>query len=148
LTQPPKNYHLYTTKGAFLLLSNSEARLYEVLLLLTQKLFSPSDSPQELSLLTLDKRISLNGSHQKRVANNINISIDGFDSEIVFLKLDKAGVACATKSACLSSKEEGSYVLKALGHIKKDGIRFSLGKETTKDDVDQTIQILGKILNN
>ena len=97
-------------------------------------------------LLVFGRAISLNGSRGNRIANNINITVLGENSEMLFIKLDKKGISCATKSACLNDKSEGSYVLEALGHKQKDGLRFSLGLETTKEEIDFTLNIIKEIL--
>jgi cysteine desulfurase len=57
----------------------------------------------------------INGSIEKRIPNNLNISIPSLgDAEFAVIKLDALGVACSTKSSCLKG-EELSYVVKALG---------------------------------
>jgi cysteine desulfurase len=98
-------------------------------------------------LLSLGDSVVLNGSKEKRIPNNINISILGEDSEFLFVKLDKNGIYCSTKSACLNKKEEGSYVIRALGKEKADGLRFTLGLETTKKDIDKAFEVFKKVSN-
>jgi cysteine desulfurase len=89
----------------------------------------------------------LNGSRKERVANNVNISIAGIDSEFAVISLDQKGVACATKSACGGAKGDGSSVVR---EITKDTeralstIRFTLGEETTLAELDQTFQYLNE----
>ena len=60
--------------------------------------------------------------------------------------LDSKGIACSTKSACkVDDEDEGSYVIEALGHSKersKSSLRFSLGKTTTRKDIDYVVQTL------
>ena len=100
------------------------------------------------SLFSLSDKIFLNGSREHRSAGNVNISVIGEDSEFLFVKLDKEGVSCSTKSACINKHEEGSYVLQALGNDdRKSGLRFSLGKNTTKKEIDKVVEILRKILS-
>ena len=87
---------------------------------------------------------ALNGDRIKRLPNNINISIPGIDPEFVVLQLDEEGIVCSTKSACLKD-EETSYVISALGRDKKysqSSLRFSLGLDTTKKDVDYLVKML------
>ncbi|MBI2109474.1 MAG: cysteine desulfurase [Parcubacteria group bacterium] len=95
------------------------------------------------------KGAELNGDTHKRVANNINVSFPGVESEWVVLQLDAAGIAAGSKSACLLNDEKESYVVSALGKSDahaRSSVRFTLGKSTTKNDVDYTIGILRQII--
>ncbi|HEY4495426.1 MAG TPA: aminotransferase class V-fold PLP-dependent enzyme, partial [Candidatus Paceibacterota bacterium] len=87
---------------------------------------------------------ALNGDRTKRLPNNINISIPGIDPEFVVLQLDENGIVCSTKSACLKD-ESVSYVISALGKDEKcaqSSLRFSLGLNTTKKDMDYLVKML------
>ena len=89
-------------------------------------------------------RAVLNGDRIKRLPNNINISIPGIDPEFVVLQLDEGGIVCSTKSACLKD-ESVSYVIAALGKDEKyaqSSLRFSLGLDTTKKDMDYLVKML------
>jgi len=92
--------------------------------------------------------VKLNGSREERVANNVNIYIPNIEGEFLVLILDNKGIACATRSACKTSDEdEGSYVIQALGYSKersKNSLRFSLGKDTTKKDIDYVVKTLSE----
>jgi len=91
--------------------------------------------------------ISLNGSLEHRVANNLNISFAGVEGESMLLALDMAGVACSTGSACSSESLEPSHVLMAIGltHPEAHGsLRFSLGEGTTKSDLDYAVAEIKK----
>lgn len=90
----------------------------------------------------------LNGSRKQRVPNNINISFENTDHEFLAVQLDENGIFCSTKSACLNDKNKDSYVLNAINkdRVKMGGIRFSLGKETTKRDLDYVIEKLKKFV--
>jgi cysteine desulfurase len=84
--------------------------------------------------------VVLNGSKESRVANNVNISIPGIDSEFAVIYLDQQGIACSTKSACGGAKGEGSLVVKAITKSEERAlstIRFTLGEETTQEEVMQ-----------
>jgi cysteine desulfurase len=89
--------------------------------------------------------VELNGSRENRIANNINVSIKDQDSEYLVVVLDSKGIACATKSACIRDRKIGSYVVQALDG-RESGLRFSLGRETTKEDLDRTFEALSEIL--
>lgn len=86
----------------------------------------------------------LNGSREKRIYSNINVSFDGIEGESLLMLLDKAGIAVSTGSACSSQKLEPSHVLKAIGlsDMESHGsIRITLSHENTQDE-------MGCILNN
>lgn len=95
-------------------------------------------------LLSIDGCV-LNGSSTERVANNVNISIRGIDSEFAVISLDEQGVSCATKSACGGAKGDGSAVVhKITGDTMRsqETIRFTLGEETTLQELKDTTEIL------
>ena len=85
----------------------------------------------------------LNGDKEKRIANNVNICVPGKLGEFIVLQLDAVGVACATASACRTLSKNGeSYVVSALGKktCAESSLRFTLGKNTTKRDIDSVVQ--------
>ena len=91
----------------------------------------------------------LNGHPAQRLPNNINVSILDAEGESIVLYLDEAGVACSTGSACTSENLEPSHVIMALGkpHAYAHGaMRFSLGRSTTKKDVDFVMKVLPDII--
>ena len=82
---------------------------------------------------------------EARVANNINISIPGIDSEFAVVSLDVAGIAMSTKSACSSAGGEGSTVVQAITHDAMRAsttLRFSLGLTTTRAEIEKAIDTL------
>ncbi len=90
----------------------------------------------------------VNGSLSARLPNNINISFPGIDNEELVIRLDAKGVASSTKSACKTDDPEVSYVVKALPgkHYPENAIRFTLGRETEKKDLDYAARALKKSL--
>ncbi|MEI6580638.1 MAG: cysteine desulfurase family protein [bacterium] len=100
-------------------------------------------------LLNLDPDIKINGDLINRLPNNINITIPNIPSDLLVIELSAYGIMVSSKSACKSSSKEGSYVIKAI-HPEIDseigGLRFSLGRSTTKKDIDFTLKTLSKIL--
>ncbi len=91
----------------------------------------------------------LNGDARNRLPGNANISFFGIEGESILLRLDFAGIAVSTGSACSSASLEPSPVLRALGipHEWLHGsIRFSLGKSTTKKELDRVVVELKKII--
>jgi cysteine desulfurase len=91
----------------------------------------------------------LNGSRENRLPNNVNISFYGVEGESLVLYLDAKGVAASTGSACTSKKLEASHVIRALGRSYKyahGSLRLSLGKTTTREDLDYVLEILPSII--
>jgi cysteine desulfurase len=89
----------------------------------------------------------INGSLESRVANNINFSLPGIDSEYAVIVLDKHGVAASTKSACGSGKGIGSEVVREMTKDEERAlstIRFTLGEESSEKDIEYAISILEK----
>ncbi len=100
-------------------------------------------------LLALDeKRIFLNGDPKKRLPNNVNVSILGIDPEFTVLKLDAVGIYCSTKSSCLKDEKESYVVKSATGNSERASttLRFTMGRETSKKDLDFVISHLKKVI--
>jgi len=86
----------------------------------------------------------LNGHPQKRLPNNVNISVDFVEGESMCLSLDLAGICASTGSACASSTLEPSHVLLATGlpaERAHGSLRFTLGKWTTEEEIDQVLEV-------
>jgi cysteine desulfurase len=93
--------------------------------------------------------ISLNGPRDQRLPNNINVSIAGVEGEVVMLYLDSYNIAVSTGSACSSASADPSHVLLALGKSKeqaKGSLRFTLGRTTTKQELDYTLRVLTELV--
>ena len=91
----------------------------------------------------------LNGHPVDRLPNNVNISFEGIEGESMLLNLDMEGIAASTGSACSSSSLEPSHVLLSIGlthEFAHGSVRFSMGKHTTKDDLDYVIEVLPGIV--
>lgn len=91
----------------------------------------------------------LNGHSKNRLPNNVNISFIGVEGESILLRLNEAGVRVSTGSACSSQSLDPSHVLIGIGRthgVAHGSIRFSLGKETTKKQIDYTIKVLKEII--
>ncbi|PIN88109.1 cysteine desulfurase NifS [Candidatus Woesearchaeota archaeon CG10_big_fil_rev_8_21_14_0_10_32_24] len=107
---------------------------------------------QEFTLKLLAKKIPnvrLNGHPTERLPNNLNFQIDGVDADKVLNYLSESKIYASAGSACKSNKQEPSHVLKALGLDDEDArssIRLSMGKDTTKDDMKEAIDVLAKIV--
>ncbi|MFH2024908.1 MAG: aminotransferase class V-fold PLP-dependent enzyme, partial [bacterium] len=99
-------------------------------------------------LVTIPDTI-LNGHPADRLPNNINISFEGIEGESILLNLDMYGIAASTGSACSSSSLEPSHVLLSIGlthEFAHGSVRFSLGKHTSQDELNQVAEILPDII--
>jgi cysteine desulfurase len=88
---------------------------------------------------------TVNGDGAPRVPNTANIRFDDIEGESLVIALDLKGLAVSTGAACSSGAIEPSHVLIALGlrpEQARASIRFSLGKQTTEEDIDFAIQLL------
>jgi cysteine desulfurase len=96
------------------------------------------------SLLAQIPGVIINGSREQRVANNVNISIPGIDSEFAVITLDAHGIATSTKSACGTSDSQGSYVVRVIADEARalSAIRFTLGESNTKNDIRHAVEVL------
>ena len=97
-------------------------------------------------------RTELNGpsSFINRHPGNANIKFIGFDAKEILGALQPQ-VAASTGSACTTGIPEESHVLKAIGLLSdqsKSSIRFSLGKDTTYEDVKTATRLIGRVLNS
>ncbi|MBI2151418.1 cysteine desulfurase, partial [Candidatus Woesearchaeota archaeon] len=95
--------------------------------------------------------IQLNSNKTKRLPNNAHISFKDIDGESLMNYLNLKEIFVSTGSACTSLKIETSHVLKAIGldtAYAQGSIRFTLGKSTTKADLDYTIKCLKEIVGS
>jgi cysteine desulfurase len=91
----------------------------------------------------------INGRQGPRAPHVTSTSIPGTDSEALLMHLDLAGVACSSGSACTTGSVEPSHVLSAMGVARDLGVsalRFSLGKDTTTEDLDHLFAALPRIV--
>jgi len=95
------------------------------------------------------KNSHLNGSPEKRLANNANFWFDFVEGESLVMQLDLEGIACSTGSACSSFKLEPSHVLLATGLRPEQAhgsLRVSLGRFTKEEEINKLIKVLPKII--
>ncbi|MEO8538342.1 MAG: cysteine desulfurase family protein [bacterium] len=87
----------------------------------------------------------VNGCQTDCVPNNLNISFDGIESDVLVRKLDEQGIAVSSGSACSNSTWEPSHVLMAMGvpiRLAVGSLRFSLGEETNEADIERVLAVL------
>jgi len=100
-------------------------------------------------LLTEIPKVVLNGHPIKRLPNNINVSVLDIEGEAVILYLDSHGIYISTGSACTSTTLDPSHVILALGkpyEYAHGSLRFTLGKRTTKEDLDYVMEVFPGIV--
>ncbi len=100
-------------------------------------------------VLTRVPYASLNGHPTQRLPNNANIAFEFVEGESVLLLLDQQGIAASSGSACTSGSLEASHVLEAIGAPYEQAIgsvRFSVGKDTTMDDIDYVLDVLPRLI--
>ncbi|RPJ07511.1 MAG: aminotransferase class V-fold PLP-dependent enzyme [Spirochaetaceae bacterium] len=93
--------------------------------------------------------IHVNGNLDSGLSNTLNVSFIGAEGEAILLYLDMEGIAVSTGSACSSGSLEPSHVLLATGvgpELAHGSIRFSLGRESTDEDVDYVLEKLPPIM--
>ena len=89
--------------------------------------------------------VHFNGDRESRLPNIANISFSSIEGEGLLINLDMQGIAVSTGSACSSGTLEPSPVLRALGRsddLARGAIRFSLGRQNTRSDIDRVLEVL------
>jgi cysteine desulfurase len=92
----------------------------------------------------------ISGSCSPRVPNTTNIYFDGVGGNALVLALDEKGIAVSRGAACHSGEAEPSSVLMAMGvsgERSRSSLRFSLGKQTTEDDIGCLLAVLPETVN-
>ena len=91
-----------------------------------------------------------NGQNAPRLANTLNVSLLGLDSEMLLIALDLEGVCASSGSACMVGSVVASHVLLAMGlpiKYARSAVRFSLGKWTTTDEIKAAGDAVRKIVD-
>jgi len=89
------------------------------------------------------EEVYVNGDMDNRVPHNLNISFNFVEGESLIMAIKD--VAVSSGSACTSASLEPSYVLKSLGRsdeLAHSSIRFTIGRFTTEEEIDYTIDLL------
>jgi len=87
------------------------------------------------------------GEGQKRLPNTTCVTVAGTTAETLLIMLDLAGIAVSSGSACSSGKVTTSHVLTAMGveeTLAKSAVRISLGRTTTREDIEKFIDVWSK----
>lgn len=101
---------------------------------------------------SLTKKITgseINGNLAQTLPNILSVSIEGCEGEALVIYLDAKGISVSGRSACTSSENGPSHVILALGKAQKEEkgvIRFSLGRDTKRDDIKKVADELPRIV--
>ncbi len=93
--------------------------------------------------------VKVNGSREKRLPGNVNVSFDFIEGESLITHLDFKGIAASTGSACSVSSLEPSHVLLALGlsHVQAHGsLRLTIGRFNSETEIDYVLKVLPPIV--
>jgi len=89
------------------------------------------------------EEVYVNGDMERRVPHNLNVSFNFVEGESLIMAIKD--VAVSSGSACTSASLEPSYVLRALGRsdeLAHSSIRFTVGRFTTEEEIDYTVDLL------
>ena len=93
-------------------------------------------------------KLKLNGAVESRLPNNLNIYFPGRKAQELLIELDLAGIAVSPGAACSTRVSRASYVLEEMGFPAEratGSLRFSLGRQTTKSDLDYATKQLARM---
>ncbi len=94
---------------------------------------------------------SLNGAKDGRLPNNCSIRFGGIDGEALLLRLDLAGIAASSGSACTAGSQEISHVLRAIGLSEeeaKGSLRLTVGPENTEGEIAEAVRTIKAIVED
>ncbi len=87
--------------------------------------------------------VRYNGHPSRRLPGNVNVSFSGVEASALLVLLEEEGIRASAGSACNTGESRVSHVLMAIDVPKEyapGSIRFTLGAENTKEEIDRTIQ--------
>lgn len=91
----------------------------------------------------------VNGDRSNRLPNNVNLCFQFVEGESLLIMLDMKGICGSSGSACTSGSLDPSHVLLAIGlphEIAHGSLRLTLGSDTTKEDIDFTVDAIKEIV--
>ena len=102
------------------------------------------------SLLDKIDEVKFNGHPTERLPGNCNFSFKYIEGESIVLKLDLAGIAASSGSACSSSSLKPSHTLVSMGLSNQEAhgsLRITLGFENTKEEIDYFLKVIPEIVS-
>ena len=100
-------------------------------------------------LLEKVSQARVNGHHESRLPNTLNIGFEFVEGEAILMRLDEKGICASSGSACTSGSLEPSHVLRAMGvpfTAVHGSIRFSLSRYNTEDEIEYVIKETPRII--
>ncbi|SEI38016.1 cysteine desulfurase [Lachnospiraceae bacterium A10] len=100
-------------------------------------------------LLSRVPDIKVNGSRENRLPNNVNVSFPYVEGESMLIMLDMQEICASSGSACTAGSIDPSHVLMAMGLTSdeaRESVRFTLSDETTKEEIDKTVNAVEQIV--
>lgn len=100
-------------------------------------------------IISIFPGVVINGHGEDRLPNTLNISLPGIRGESMVFALDASGISLSSGSACRSGSPKPSHALLAMGLTEEQAhcaLRFSLGRETTAEEIDRTLSAMEKII--
>ncbi len=104
----------------------------------------------EARLCTENRGVEVAGKNSERLPNTSLVLFQDTDAEAFLYALDGEGIACSSGSACMSGSREPSHVLTGMGYPKHkalSAVRFSIGRFTQPEEIEQAASAAGKIFN-
>lgn len=95
--------------------------------------------------------VSINGPEENRLPNNCSLRFERIDGEALLLRLDLAGIAASSSSACTSGSQEISHVLRAVGLTEEEArssLRLTTGPDNTEAEIDTAVQTISDIVKD
>lgn len=120
---------------------------------LSEKILKVTKMRDYLARSLLDKidEVKFNGHPTERLPGNCNFSFKYIEGESIVLKLDLAGIAASSGSACSSSSLKPSHTLVAMGLSNQEAygsLRITLGFENTKEEIDYFLKVIPEIISD
>ena len=103
----------------------------------------------EQSIVSRLDQVTINSGKAPRVPNTSNLCFEFLEGEAMVIALDLKGLSVSTGAACSSGAIEPSHVLTAMGLTPdqaRGSIRFSLGKQTTAEDIDFALERVPEVV--
>ena len=105
----------------------------------------------EIENQVLAKGAVVFGRAAERLPNTVFFAFDNIDGETLVGKLDRAGFACASGSACSSAQPEPSHTLLAMGVdplLARGAVRVSLGRDSTAQELSRFVGVLARVVDD
>ena len=103
----------------------------------------------EAGIRALIPAAELNGHPEDRLPNTLNMTLPGLRGESLVVALDQHGISLSSGSACKSGSPDPTHVLMAMSRTAEEAhcaVRFSLSHGTTASDIDETLSMVGRLL--